>query len=193
MKQPEHTENSILGEGIESTDCTAGRALASKSGHPVVRTLALLGEIGDQGPLYSIGALLSCVGMLRKDGRCFKAGIRVAASVALADVLKTVIKGQVRRTRPDPSLEDGHYEFETGGSQDKDEQSFPSGHSACSAAAAFTLSRSYPEAAPYLAGGAILISASRVLKGRHWPLDVVAGVTIGLLADRAVEAISRKL
>lgn len=64
--------------------------------------------------------------------------------------------------------------------------SFPSGHSAdaFTVAAVFSHYYGWKWGVPlYAAAG--FIAVSRVEKGRHWPSDVAAGATIGLLAGRS--------
>ncbi|MGB3635809.1 MAG: phosphatase PAP2 family protein [Rubrobacteraceae bacterium] len=58
--------------------------------------------------------------------------------------------------------------------------SFPSGHSATAGAGALALSVLYPVLAPALVPAAVLTVLSRVYLGVHYPLDVLAGSTIGL-------------
>ena len=58
--------------------------------------------------------------------------------------------------------------------------SFPSGHAASSGAGAFALSRIWPGATPRLWALAVLIGCSRVYLGVHYPLDVLAGLLVGL-------------
>ena len=58
--------------------------------------------------------------------------------------------------------------------------SFPSGHAASAAAGAFALTRIWPNAHAALWALAGLISASRLYLGVHYPLDIVAGLLVGL-------------
>ncbi len=59
--------------------------------------------------------------------------------------------------------------------------SFPSGHAASSAAAAIVLTSIDPKMWPVWAGLAVLMAASRIYVGVHYPSDAAAGVAIGCL------------
>ena len=61
-----------------------------------------------------------------------------------------------------------------------DTSSLPSGHAASSAAGAYALSRIWPAAAVPVWALAALIASSRVYLGVHYPLDVAAGLLLGL-------------
>lgn len=121
------------------------------------------------------------------------AGASILIGVGISDVMKTFVKDRVKRSRPHKLLDEGGYEFELGGSDEKKEQSFPSGHVAGTVAAAGAISRFFPSAAPYTTSAAGIITLSRVVKGKHWPLDLVAGLAIGLISDFATRRITNML
>jgi membrane-associated phospholipid phosphatase len=168
---------------LEKADIELGKKIAKHRHHPVAKAAGKAGELGDQGPLYALSSGVLAVGVASRDRRLTDTGLSMLAAVAAADVAKRIAKSLVRRTRPKALLEEGDYEADTGGSDRKKEQSFPSGHTACSVAAARAFSRNVPEASAAAGGAAVVLSLSRIAKGEHWPLDVAAGAVLGLVAE----------
>jgi membrane-associated phospholipid phosphatase len=136
-----------------------------------------------------MSAGLLIVGLASRDRRLAGCGVSMLAAVGAADLSKRAAKALVHRTRPHVLLDEDRYAADTGGSPRKPEQSFPSGHTACSVAAARALSRAYPQAGVAAGAGAVAIGISRVAKGAHWPLDVIGGAVIGLAAEALSTAV----
>lgn len=59
--------------------------------------------------------------------------------------------------------------------------SFPSGHSTASFAVATVLAKRFPVVSPLCLGIALFVGISRVLRGSHFPTDVMGGAIIGIL------------
>src|SRR3954471_1260270 len=173
---------------VEKADIELGTKLAKHRHHPIAKAVGKAGKIGDQRPLYALSAGLLAVGLSSRDRRLTDTGLSMLAAISAADVAKRLVKWLVHRTRPHVFLDEGRYQADTGGSDDKHEQSFPSGHMAGTAAVARALARNYPEIGAAAGAAAIGIGVSRIAKGAHWPLDVAAGAVIGLAAE-AVSAL----
>lgn len=184
-----HDESESTTNEIEKADIELGKKIASKRHHPAVKAAAAAGKFGDQGPLYALAAGVLAVGVTSRDRRVADCGLAMLAAIALADAGKRITKSFVRRTRPHLLIDRGRYDADTGGSDDKEEQSFPSGHTACTVAAARALSRHFPETLPAAAAATVVIGLARVAEGKHWPLDVAAGAVIGLAAERLVAVV----
>jgi membrane-associated phospholipid phosphatase len=168
---------------LEKADIELGKKIAKHRHHPVAKAAGKAGKLGDQEPLYAISSGMLAVGLVSRDRRLTDTGLSMLAAVAAADVAKRIVKSLVRRTRPKMLLDQGDYEADTGGSADKKKQSFPSGHTACTVAAARAFARNVPEASGIAGTAAAAIGISRIARGEHWPLDVLAGAVIGLAAE----------
>jgi membrane-associated phospholipid phosphatase len=180
-------------QSIEQADVALGVRMASNRRHPVVRFVRTVSKLSDQEPLYLIGAGLAVVGLGSRNLRLAQTGVAVLAGVGLADAGKSAVKRLVRRTRPHVLLDEGRYAAEAGGSPAKPEQSFPSGHAACGVAAAIAVGRRYPAAGAVSGATTAVLGWSRVASGAHWPLDVVAGVAVGVAAEQVSDRLLRAL
>lgn len=177
-------ESDSTASEVEKADIALGKKIASKRHHPAVKAAATAGKFGDQGPLYALATGVVAVGVASRHPRVTDCGLAMVVAIALADAGKRIVKRVVRRTRPNVLLEEGRYDADTGGSDHKPEQSFPSGHTACTVAAARALARHFPETMAAAGAVTVVIGLSRVAEGKHWPLDVAAGAVIGLAAER---------
>lgn len=181
----------ISGHPIEKVDIAAGKSLA-KHRHTKLGTVAdHLGKLSDQEPLYAVGAGLFFLSLSNRFSWLRPASFSILKRVAIADLSKRAVKSMVKRTRPHELLDNGRYELDVGGGERKEEQSFPSGHVACTVAAAIAVSRHYPRALPVVAAFAGLVGVARIIKGSHWPSDVLAGAMLGVASDLAATAVER--
>lgn len=167
-------------------------ALSAEAGqlrdHPVVQALGAASEIGDQPPAFALAALALAGGLASGRPALVEAGVRALAAMYLATRTKAAIKSVVVRTRPYKLLEEGEYELGVNGPDERDYNSFPSGHTADAFAAARAIGRVAPGANGALLGLAALIGLVQVPRATHHLTDVLAGAVVGLGAEAAVNA-----
>jgi membrane-associated phospholipid phosphatase len=177
--------------GLEKVDVEVTAKLASHRGDPAVKAAGKLSELGDQPPLFTLGALLLGFGVVTRREREIEAGLRMLAAEALATQLKSLVKHRFARTRPRQMLDKGEYRAEAEAPEGKHEQSFPSGHTAGAVAVAGALAAMYPKAAVPLYGVAAAVAAVQPARGAHYVADVAAGAVVGGVSALAVNAGAR--
>ena len=142
-----------------------------------------LSEIGSYGLIW-IAIALAAVALRRRPPQF---ALAVTLAVFAADGLATALKQLIGRDRPyvDHPLPEPLMTTAL-------DVSFPSGHAATSFAGATVLAFAWPRWAPALYALAVLIGASRVYVGVHYPADVLAGALLGLLVGTAVALLLRR-
>jgi len=156
----------------------AGLRLARTVGHTpgTERIVAAYSRLGEHAGLWIAlgagGAVLARVRGDRARAACWR---HATASVVAANAVNQTLKLAIRRPRPRlPGLPP----LTTTPTQ----LSFPSAHSATSAAAACAFDGLLPRAPLRLAAG--VMAGSRVYLGVHYPSDIVAGMALGGLVGR---------
>lgn len=128
--------------------------------------------ISDAGTALLAGAALY---------RHWESGEAKRAAEALAWTYAAVfaVKVATGRARPDAPVTGW-----SGPRFDDDRHSFPSGHTAIAFAAAALLASAEPRWREEAYAAAALVGVARVVLGRHWPSDVLAGALLGTAIGR---------
>ncbi len=178
-------------EALLEADAKTVEAAQPYQDNPLLERLA---DLGDQPAMRVVCAATIAAGMLARDRRFVRAGVRMLAAHTLATWTKNFVKHRVDRTRPrsagDPRTD---HRLSPGRSEAKEETSFPSGHAAGAAAVARAFAREVPEwAVPAYGIGAVL-AVAQIPRCAHYPTDVGAGIAIGLASDALVGAAMERL
>jgi hypothetical protein len=176
-------------EAVLEADAATVEAVQPYQDHPLLERLA---DLGDQPPMRVLCAATIGAGLLSRDPRLTRAGIRMLAAHTLATFAKDFVKNRIDRTRPrstgDPRTD---HRLAPGRSTAKEETSFPSGHAAGASAVARAFARELPEySVPALAVGGVL-AVAQIPRCAHYPSDVGAGTAIGLASEAVVHLAMR--
>jgi membrane-associated phospholipid phosphatase len=151
-----------------------------------VKALSWYSEIADQPQLRALSGGLLVAGAVARSPRMMRAGARMLIAHELATFAKNFIKRRVDRTRPRTAEDEEDQKAELGGSTEKEETSFPSGHSAGATAVAAAFSREFPEYRVPALGAAGVAALAQIPRCAHYPTDVGAGIAIGAAAEAIV-------
>jgi membrane-associated phospholipid phosphatase len=151
-----------------------------------VKVLGFLSEVGDQPQLRLISGGTILAGLVRRDVRMIGAGARMLLAHELATAVKSAIKHRINRKRPRSAEDKDDEKPRPGHDRDKEENSFPSGHSAGSTAVSSAFSAVYPEyRLPALAASSA-VALAQIPRRAHYPTDVGVGLVIGAVSARVV-------
>lgn len=178
---------------VEQEDIQLAKLVVPLRNSPAVKALGPVANVTDQPPLYAICGAVIVAGLGSGDARMLRAGARMLAAHALAIFAKNVFKRSVDRTRPSKLATAGAYQRGAGRRFESDYNSFPSGHAASAVAVSRAFGREYPGLAAPAVGTASLLAALQVIRSKHFVTDVVAGASIGLIAEGLVDQAFRRL
>ena len=176
-------------KAVASADKRLTHRAARARKHPLMKAVAFLAEGADQPPLIiaSVGTL--AIGIAARRGDLTRGGVRMLASHLLATAVKTAIKHQFDRNRPGHALDGAGAHFDAGHSDEHEENSFPSGHTAGAVAVARAASREIDGAAIPATIATVAVAAAQAPAGNHYLSDVVAGAAIGWVTEAIVAAV----
>ena len=141
--------------------------------------------LGEGWVLVGISAGLLILGVVFKAPRLRGAGLRSIFAHGLAGLVAQILKHVVGRPRPRFMHGD---DFQWGPSFMSGLDSIPSGHTSASFAVATVVAKYFPSGAwpAYAVGG--VVAASRVIRGSHFPTDVLLGTIVGVLSGLVIVA-----
>lgn len=141
--------------------------------------------IGEGTHLVVLSLVLVGAGWLFSWAVVRHAGIQTLLAHGLAALLVNGLKHLIGRPRP-KFTHSGEWQFDPSWASGFD--SFPSGHTAASFALATVLAKRFPCIAPLCLGVAAFVMLSRVLRGAHFPTDVLGGAVVGIISGAIASA-----
>ena len=141
--------------------------------------------IGEGTHLVVFSLVLVGAGWLFSRPAVRNAGIQTLLAHGLAALLVNGLKHLIGRPRPKFAHS---ADWDVAPSWVSGFDSFPSGHSAASFAVATVLAKRFPFFGSLCLGVAAFVMLSRVLRGSHFPTDVVGGAIVGVLSGSMAAA-----
>lgn len=141
--------------------------------------------IGYGWRLAAVSVLLLAIGWSCAKPNFKLAGIESLLAHAIAALLSNGLKHLLGRPRP-KFVHSGEWQFTPSFASGLD--SFPSGHTTASFAVAAVLAKRFPAFAPLCFGIAAFVGVSRVIRGSHFPTDVLGGAVLGIVSGSVAAA-----
>ncbi|MDH5723834.1 MAG: phosphatase PAP2 family protein [Nitrospira sp.] len=141
--------------------------------------------IGQGWRLASLSILLLAIAWVMEKPAIKVAAVQSLIAHGIAAVLANVLKHLIGRPRP-KFVHSGDWQIAISWVSGLD--SFPSGHSTASFAVATVLAKRFPLWGPLCISVAAFVALSRVLRGSHFPTDVVGGAVVGILSGSLAAA-----
>lgn len=135
--------------------------------------------IGQGWHLTAMSIILLAVAWAFENPTLTVAAVQSLIAHGIAAVLANGIKHLIGRPRP-KFVHSGDWQMTFSWTSGLD--SFPSGHSTASFAVATVLAKRFPLFGPLCIAAAAFVALSRVLRGSHFPTDVVGGAILGVLS-----------
>lgn len=153
---------------------------------PLARAVGWAAELADEPQLITLSIVTAAVGLATGRRDVARAGARMVAAHLVAIGAKSVLKRTVDRSRPKHALETGEERFEPGTSDDHEQQSFASGHTAGMMAVTRAVAHEIEGLALPGAVATAAVAAAQPVAGNHYVSDVAVGAVIGWAAEALV-------
>lgn len=134
--------------------------------------------VGEGTHLVAASVGLLAVGWFFSQAAVKSAGVQTLLAHGLAALVVNGLKHLIGRPRP-KFAHSGEWQLAPSWASGLD--SFPSGHSAATFAVATVLAKRFPVVGPLCLGIAAFVALSRILRGSHFPTDVLGGAVMGVI------------